>query len=429
MVNPLETWVESQLGAFILIDAKARVLMATPAARTRLGLAFKPGDKLQLEGEWPRDSEAVPLVLRLSEGADARRVKLQAQAWRHESGSPRGLCLRLPAQVHAREEASCFHGLWTADARMKEVFAIVERVARENFTVLVRGETGTGKELIAQAIHALSPRHRGPFRVINCAAVPGSLLESELFGHARGAFTGATRDTPGHIQMADGGTLFLDEVAELPLELQAKLLRVVETGRVLPLGRREAIPVDVRFVSATHRALRKEVEAGRFRADLMYRLRVIPIFLPPLRERPGDLRLLSEGFIQEMNRKGHRQIHSLDPRVIPLLERYPFYGNVRELRNILTYAYAIGEGPVLRSEDLPYEVRHYTPPDAAREPESPALPAEDQSLESTIRAALAQHRGRRREAAEALGMSRVTLWRHMQRLGIAQGKREVKGGV
>src|SRR5262249_42239767 len=157
--------------------------------------------------------------------------------------------------------------------------------------------TGTGKELLARALHELSPRRKGPFAAINCAALPAALLESELFGHVRGAFTGAVRDQPGFFRSADGGTLFLDEVAEVPLELQAKLLRVLETHTVLPVGGRKPLPVNVRIVTATHQSLRRASQQGTFRADLMYRLRVIPIFLPPLRARPGDVALLTDKLI------------------------------------------------------------------------------------------------------------------------------------
>jgi len=215
-----------------------------------------------------------------------------------------------------------FQGMWTQDPGTKAVFRIIEKVASEDVTVLVRGETGAGKELVAAAIHALSPRKDGPFRAINCAALPPTLLESELFGHTRGAFTGAVRDAPGHFQLAHRGTLFLDEVAELPLDLQAKLLRVIETGRVLPVGARDAVTVDVRIVSATHRPLRREVEAGRFRSDLMYRLRVIPVFLPPLRLRPGDPSLLLERFVVEMNGKSRRRVDRIAPSVFEVFESY-----------------------------------------------------------------------------------------------------------
>jgi transcriptional regulator with PAS, ATPase and Fis domain len=275
----------------------------------------------------------------------------------------------------------------------------------------VSGETGAGKELVAHAIHALSPRAAGPFRAINCAALPATLLESELFGHARGAFTGAVKDTPGHFQAAHGGTLLLDEVAELPLEVQAKLLRVVETRTVLPVGGRDPIPVDVRIVSATHRALRQEVEAGRFRADLMYRLRVIPVFLPALRERPGDVAVLVRRFITEANPRSRRRIDDVAPAALAALEAHDWPGNVRELKNALAYAYAIGDGPVLQLDDLPPEIARPDgsgdAPDAARADEAAAL-----------RAALDAHGGSRDRAAAALGVSRVTLWRRMKKLGV-----------
>ncbi len=315
------------------------------------------------------------------------------------------------------DRAVTFHGMSTQDDGMKALFRIVEKVAREDVPVLVRGETGAGKELVAQAIHVLSPRAAGPFRAINCAALPATLLESELFGHARGAFTGAVKDTPGHFQTAHGGTLFLDEVAELPLEVQAKLLRVVETRSVLPVGGREQVPIDVRIVSATHRALRKEVEAGRFRADLMYRLRVIPVFLPTLRERPGDVALLLRRFIAETNPRSRRRIDEIAPAALRVLERHDWPGNVRELKNVLAYAYAIGDGPVLLPEDLPPELggaSHGRPapgrPSRARDPDA------DQA--AGLRALLERHAGNRERAAAELGVSRVTLWRRLKKLGL-----------
>jgi transcriptional regulator with PAS, ATPase and Fis domain len=314
--------------------------------------------------------------------------------------------------------------MWTQDTRMKQVFRVMERVAAEEMTVLIRGETGSGKELVAQAIHQLSQRKGGPFRAINCAALPSNLLESELFGHTRGAFTGAVRDVQGHVQLANKGTLFLDEVAELPLELQAKLLRVIETRTVIPVGGRDPIPVDVRVISATHRALRKEVEAGRFRADLMYRLRVIPIFLPPLRERPGDIRLLADKLVSEMNGKSRRQVQQIAPAAIERMERYAFLGNVRELRNVISYAFAIGEGPILLPSDLPPELLEQEEsmedehPSVSKE-RPPLAPVVELSPEAArIKRALDRAAGNRERAAKILGFSRITLWRRMRELGI-----------
>jgi transcriptional regulator with PAS, ATPase and Fis domain len=332
----------------------------------------------------------------------------------------RGWLLLLDEAQEADEEgAIAFHGMWTQDARMKELFRVIARVAEEDVTVLVRGETGAGKELVAHAIHATSPRRDGPFRVINCAALPSNLLESELFGHAKGAFTGAVRDVPGHVQLAHRGTLFLDEVAEMPLELQAKLLRVLETRTVIPVGGRDPIPVDVRFVSATHRALRKEVEAGRFRADLMFRLRVIPLYLPPLRERPGDVRLLAEKIVEELNQKSRRQVSQISPDALDRLGRYDFPGNVRELRNVLAYAFVIGDGPILMPGDLPPEVLGL---DDRAKPADPAPPRGAPPLSpeaARIASVLERAGGNRERAARVLGMSRVTLWRRMRELGLA----------
>jgi transcriptional regulator with PAS, ATPase and Fis domain len=286
---------------------------------------------------------------------------------------------------------------------------------------LVRGETGTGKELVAQAIHRLSDRKDGPLRVINCAALPANLLESELFGHLKGAFTGALRDTPGHVQLADHGTLFLDEVAELPLELQAKLLRMLETRTVIPVGGRDPIAVDVRVISATHRALRQEVEAGRFRADLMYRLRVIPVFLPPLRARPGDIEVLTQRFVDEQNARGKRRVDTVAPAALAALEHHDWPGNVRELRNTLEYAFAIGEGPELVAADLPPEL---VEPGLDAEPmrasaEVRPTPTSEAAPEARrIAAALTRTAGNRDQAAKLLGLSRVTLWRRMRQHGL-----------
>jgi transcriptional regulator with PAS, ATPase and Fis domain len=223
---------------------------------------------------------------------------------------------------------------------------------------------------------------------------------------------------------ADGGTLFLDEVAEMPLELQAKLLRVLETRTVLPVGGRDPVPVDVRILSATHRALRKEAEAGRFRRDLLYRLRVIPVFLPPLRDRPGDIALLCEKLIAELTPRSRRPVERMAPAALDVLGRHDWPGNVRELRNVLAYAYAIGDGPLIVPEDLPPELLGTAPREiAAPPPDDAAEAAPPRRVEGPnarrIMEALARAGGNRERAAQSLGMSRVTLWRHMRQLGIA----------
>jgi transcriptional regulator with PAS, ATPase and Fis domain len=402
------------------LDAEQRVVSCTKGAHALLGT---PRTEARAAGHAPRVTslfEDAPrdLVLQLLRGgALTLRPKHQRRDLRVRAmAMAQGALVTLEDAGPQGDEAQLFHGMWTQSRSMREVFRMIERVAADDETVLVRGETGTGKELVAQALHRLSARAKGPFRAINCAALPANLLESELFGHARGAFTGALKDTPGHVQLAHRGTLFLDEVAELPLELQAKLLRMLETHSVVPVGAREPIPVDVRIVSATHRALRKEIEAGRFRADLMYRLRVIPIFLPPLRERVGDIELLASKLIVEMNPTRRRTIERISPEALAVLRAHAFPGNVRELRNVLSFAYAMGDGPVLLPHELPPELLS---------PEAPASPThvdarQTESPEAArIRRALELARGNRQEAATLLGMSRVTLWRRMREFGLA----------
>jgi transcriptional regulator with PAS, ATPase and Fis domain len=418
-------------GAVLVLDPQLRIRAASSAAEAVLGFEVPRGASAAtlLCG----DRTEKPFGEALAAGIPFQAVIPRPGAETVEQirvrsvplgrgGDTVGWIIYVSAVVGADTAPVLFHGMWTCDPRMKETFRIIEKVAREDVTVLVRGETGAGKELVAHAIHALSPRRDGPFRAINCAALPANLLESELFGHVRGAFTGAVSDAPGHVQLAHGGTLFLDEVAELPLELQAKLLRVIETRSVLPVGGRDAVPVDVRFVSATHRALRAEVAAGRFRADLMFRLRVIPIRLPPLRERPADVSLIAGKIIEELNGRGHRRIEQIAPAAEAALERHEWLGNVRELRNALAYAFAIGDGPVLDIADLPPEIG--APGATAAEvivpvpSASASEPGDDRPEARRIRDALARTAGNRDRAAKLLGWSRVTLWRRMRALGL-----------
>jgi transcriptional regulator with PAS, ATPase and Fis domain len=311
-----------------------------------------------------------------------------------------------------------FHRMWTRDPGMKRIFHVVERAAKRDVSVLVRGPTGSGKELIARAIHDLSPRKDGPFRAINCAALPPALLESELFGHVRGSFTGALKDSPGYFRAAHGGTLFLDEVAEMPLDLQAKLLRVLETKSVIPIGGTDAVAVDVRIVAATHQSLRHAVEQNRFRADLMYRLRVVPIFLPPLVARRGDLELLTDKLIQQLNAEGHRRIDQVSRAARDAIAAYPWPGNVRELRNALEYAYVIGDGATLLDVDLPPEVSGMQFDPDATAVNMPSVEQDESPEAKRIRRALAHAEGSRERAAQILGISRVTLWRRMKSLGL-----------
>lgn len=304
-----------------------------------------------------------------------------------------------------------FHGLLSRSPAMQDVFQIIQNAAETEATVLVRGESGSGKELVAQAIHKLSARSNAPFLAINCAALSSNLLESELFGHVRGAFTGAVKDHSGLFQRANGGTLFLDEVAELPLELQAKLLRVLQERNYIPVGGNHSIDVDVRIVAATHRSLREEVKNGHFREDLMYRLRVVPIFLPPLRERREDISLLIWHFIDQHNDKRVRVIEKIDPDAMKVLLDYRWPGNIRELHNVVEYAFAVGRGSTLRLSELPPEFREPRVDNIqhGKHNLNNQLTPEDEM--AAIQKALDQSHGQVSTAANLLGMSRATFWR------------------
>ena len=296
-------------------------------------------------------------------------------------------------------------GLVGMSHAMERVRALVRTAARTGAPVLIEGETGTGKEVVARALHALGPRARGPFVPVNCAAVPETLAESEFFGHARGAFTGALESRPGALRLADGGTLFLDEIEDLPLSLQAKLLRVVQDGEVRPLGGSAARRVDARLVAASNRELWRMVEAGAFRRDLFYRLRVLTIVLPPLRERGVDLPLLVRHFVTAFNRRhGTRFVVPPPAQLRPLLD-HPWPGNVRELENTLESLLILAGA---EQRDLAAVLRHAPSLDGSFWPDERAR----------ILRVLNDHRWNRQRAAAALGISRVTLWRRMERHGI-----------
>ena len=308
-----------------------------------------------------------------------------------------------------------FHGILSRSPAMQDVFRLIENAAETTVTVLVRGESGTGKELVAKAIHDLSVRKNAPFLAINCAALSSHLLESELFGHVRGAFTGAIKDHKGLFQRAHGGTIFLDEVAEMPLELQAKLLRVIQERNCLPVGAGFPVSVDVRIIAATHRSLREEVKQGRFREDLMYRLRVVPIFIPPLRERREDISLLIWHFINQHNAENLRRIDKIEPQAMKTLLDHPWWGNVRELQNVVEYAFAVGRGSTLRLSELPPEFRE---PKTSEQPIKSSITLSNEQEAAVIRQALAQHQGEITAAAQSLGMSRATFWRKRKRYGL-----------
>jgi transcriptional regulator with PAS, ATPase and Fis domain len=296
-----------------------------------------------------------------------------------------------------------FSGVSGSSPRMREIFQLLEMVAPSEATVLLLGETGTGKELVAQGIHRGSPRSTGPFVVVNCAALPETLLESELFGHERGAFTGATNRKDGRFLLAHHGTLFLDEIGELSLTLQAKILRVLQTREFEPLGSIRTVKVDVRIIAATNRDLENMMRQGRFRDDLYYRLNVFPLVLPPLRERLEDLAPLVDSFLKHYREKNRRrQVTSIAPAALEILRRYPWPGNIRELENVIERGVIVCQGKVLMPEDLPpalQQRRSRPDPDEETERDLPEL--ERQLISRTLEKVA----GQRQQAAEILGIS------------------------
>jgi transcriptional regulator with PAS, ATPase and Fis domain len=293
---------------------------------------------------------------------------------------------------------------------MQQMFTIIQRVALTEFPVLVRGESGSGKELVAKAIHDYSQRKKQVFIAINCAALNVNILESELFGHVKGAFTGAIRDHKGVFERAAGGTLFLDEIAEIPLELQAKLLRVLETGEFTRLGGEMMIKANVRIITATHRALREEAKMGRFRQDLLYRLRVIPIFVPPLRDRKVDISPIIDWILKENALNYRNHLPKLTTNAMQALISYDWPGNVRELKNTMLYALTMADGePLIDIEHLPHEVVNNVILDELDMSNNRALTSQQ------IHGAMRLHGNHLDKVADALGISRTTLWRYRKK--------------
>jgi len=314
-------------------------------------------------------------------------------------------------------ETVSFDNIIGKSKRMHEIFRLIRRVSDSNSTILLQGESGTGKELFARAIHFHSPRKNGPFIPVDCVAIPETLLESELFGHTRGAFTGAVRAKKGLFEEASGGTLFLDEVGDMSLNFQAKLLRAIQEGEVRPVGSGEIIKVDVRIVAATNKNLKDQMEKKNFREDLYYRLAVAPITIPPLRERKEDIPLLSRHFLEKYSRR--KPPPQLTPEVLGILMNHSWPGNVRELENLMERAALLCEGAEVEPSNLSFETEGI-----------PSLPGETiplkKATEKTVKIiekekimqALAAAGGNKAQAAKILGISRGTLYNKLRELGI-----------
>ncbi len=342
---------------------------------------------------------------------------------------------RLSAEVEAlREDLEARYGfseIVGISREIQDVFRMMAKVVRVDVTVLVTGESGTGKELVARAVHRRSPRSQGPFVAVNCSAIPQTLVESEFFGHERGSFTDAKESRPGKFEQADGGTLFLDEVGDLAIDAQAKLLRALQERQIQRVGARTSRPVDVRVVAATNKDLEKESREGRFREDLYWRLNVVHLRLPALRERRADLPILIDHFVDRFNRELGLAVEAIAPDARQLLCEYPWPGNIRELENTICRTMILCEGNTLTLADLPGRVRGETEGGAAPRSDLSRLSLADAVAEASERlekvmilSRLAEQKGSRTATAESLGISRKTLFNKMRQYGLTGDESE-----
>jgi transcriptional regulator with PAS, ATPase and Fis domain len=295
---------------------------------------------------------------------------------------------------------------------MQKLISILPDVAESECNVLILGPSGSGKELFAQVIHNLSPRRYGSYVKLNCAALPASLLESELFGYSKGAFTDAKRDKPGQFSLANDGTLLLDEIGEMDTALQVKLLRVLNNGEYRPLGSAETLHTNARIIASTNAVLENSIAEGRFREDLYYRLNVVEMRIPPLKDRPEDIPLLVDHYLKKFKKRSHKAIEEVSPEVMAVLRKYSFAGNVRELENAIEHAFVMCHGDEILVEHLPQHI-------IANGVMSKQVTQSAQSDKEVIQEALIRHHGNKSRAAVDLGMHRSTLWRKMKTLGIA----------
>jgi len=440
----IETLLGSLGRMFLIADASHRVMSGSAALADLLGrapsdlagltLARLFGDALfgedgslraAAEAGERREGWAATLL-----AADGRRVPVSISIGPIALGTHCGgqgartaIMIRPAAGPAHADDVPSFEGIVGRSAPMQRIFRLIELLHDNDATILITGESGTGKEVVARALHARSGRS-GPFVAVNCAALPADLLESELFGHVRGAFTGAVRDHPGRFEVADGGTLFLDEIGDVPPQLQVKLLRVLQDHAFERVGDTRTRRVDVRVIAATNVDLANAVAAGRFREDLFYRLRVVPIHVPALRDRREDLTLLIPHLLGRIGQRRGRSLR-LAPAALDALVSWDWPGNVRELENALEYATALCEGQTIHPEHLPAGIGsdarsvralaastpRSTPPGAAT---LASISPDEQAELVRIRQALAEARYRRDDAARLLGMSRTTLWRKMK---------------
>ena len=313
------------------------------------------------------------------------------------------------------QEKYSFRSLVSRNPGMRRLFDVMEDIAASNATVFINGESGTGKELFARAIHDLSPRKNGPMVTVNCGALPETLLESEIFGVRKGAFTGATENRPGRLEMCNGGTFFLDEIGDLPLPLQVKLLRVLENHEFQPLGARTPIKADVRFITATHRNLEEMVAEGTFRQDLYFRINIVTLHIPPLRDRREDIPLLIDMALQRFNLTYNKKVRTISPEVLKLMLTHPFPGNVRELLNLIEQSVILCRGTEITLDHLPANFLNMTQDHSQAIRRSGKLPSA-----AELRSLLNRYDGNRSDVARELNIDRTTLWRWMKRLDVKE---------
>ena len=349
--------------------------------------------------EKPLSLEKTVLVLR--NALRQRRLEVENRALRADADRRQAMVGESRAMIQLREQ--------------------IAMAAPTNGRVLIHGENGTGKELVARSVHALSRRSNGPFIEVNCAAIPEELIESELFGYVRGAFTGAVSDRRGKFELADGGTIFLDEIADMSLKTQAKVLRVLQEQVVEPVGGHSGVEVDVRVIAATNKSLLEEIQAGRFRDDLFYRLNVVPVVVPPLRERIDDIARLTEHFLAGYAAEYGHRVKTVAPDAMAILREYHWPGNVRELRNVVERLVIMVPGTVVTAGDLAFLDMSGAPPAGATDAPGPPVrlqEARDRFERDYILQALSEQRGNISRAAEALGLERSNLYRKMRAFGI-----------
>ena len=380
------------------------------------------GAKCCCAGDDLPDEDTEREVLFTTHAGERRQLQTRVRIMREPGGGNPGIlvsfrdCTRERYLERRVGETQSFSGIIGRDPAMLEVFDLIKDLADTNAPVLIQGESGTGKELVAAAIHNEGPRAGGMFVPVNCGALPESLLESELFGHVKGAFTGAIRDKKGRFELADGGTIFLDEIGDISTAMQVKLLRVLQEGRFERVGSEKTLSCDVRVVSATNKILAEEIAAGRFREDLYYRLSVVPLWLPPLRDRRSDIPLLAESILNRLAGVNKRGKLLIAQDTLDILVNYDWPDNVRELENWFQFALVKCKGDVLRPEHLPPVI-----PGLTRRISNPAANGGQEAHsgggldDASIRAALARTNGNKVKAAKVLGVSRATLYRYLAR--------------